>query len=65
MLKIMTMLLAFSGLPTDCADYPLTTLGTYLIQLEGGKPIMGLCEPENNGNWLVSDVVIGNFMPYM
>ena len=32
--------------------------GTYLIQLEGGKPIVGLCEPENEENWLVSDVTL-------
>ena len=30
--------------------------GTYLIQLEAGKPIVGLCEPDNDGTWLVSGV---------
>ena len=45
-----------SELPTNCTDYHLPTLGTYLIQLEGGKPIMGPCEPDNDGNWLVSSV---------
>ena len=47
-----------AGFPLDCQDYPYNTSGTYVIQLAGGKPIMGLCEPDNDGNWLVSGVTV-------
>ena len=48
--------LIIAGFPLDCQDYPYNSSGTYVIQLAGGKPIVGLCEPDNDRNWLVSDV---------